>query len=311
MYMSPEQAEGLPIDHRSDLFSLGTVLYAMCTGHPPFRASGTHAVLKRVIDASPRPIREINGEVPPWLCDLVEKLHAKTPEERFQSAKEVAELLGKYLADVQQFGRVQVSEMAPALQIKPTKWQVGDQVLAPLVPEWLYVCKVLEVKADSVLVTFEGAHTAWVQTAEVLPDDIGKNTRVLGFVGFWSGHRPGTVTERRNDQVHILYDNGKFKWTKLNKIVVPSDKLAKPDAVVPVEPSNPKAAFQSALQSQMVAPPYIHHATRRSMKLGLLGSVLGTGVGLALGLTYPTLMPWAGTEVNRDTVLTFCLWGGA
>src|SRR6202022_208423 len=46
MYMSPEQAEGLAVDHRSDLFSLGTVLYAMCTGHPPFRASGTHAVLK-------------------------------------------------------------------------------------------------------------------------------------------------------------------------------------------------------------------------------------------------------------------------
>jgi len=64
MYMSPEQAEGLPIDHRSDLFSLGTVLYAMCTGSSPFRASGTHAVLKRVIDASPRPIREINNEIP-------------------------------------------------------------------------------------------------------------------------------------------------------------------------------------------------------------------------------------------------------
>ena len=56
--VSPEQAEGLAIDHRSDLFSLGTVLYALCTGHPPFRASGTHAVLKRVIDAAPRPIQE-------------------------------------------------------------------------------------------------------------------------------------------------------------------------------------------------------------------------------------------------------------
>src|SRR5208282_6096438 len=67
-FMSPEQAEGLPVDHRSDLFSLGTVLYAMCTGHPPFRASGTHAVLKRVIDASPRPIREVNSEIPDWLC---------------------------------------------------------------------------------------------------------------------------------------------------------------------------------------------------------------------------------------------------
>jgi uncharacterized protein (TIGR03067 family) len=109
MYMSPEQAEGLPIDHRSDLFSLGTVLYAMCTGHPPFRASGTHAVLKRVIDASPRPIREINSEIPDWLCAIIGKLHAKKPEDRFQTAKEVAELLGQRLADVQ-VGRVIAGE---------------------------------------------------------------------------------------------------------------------------------------------------------------------------------------------------------
>jgi hypothetical protein len=101
MYMSPEQAEGLAVDHRSDLFSLGSVLYAMCTGHPPFRASGTHAVLKRVIDASPRPIPETNNEIPDWLCDLIAKLHAKKPEDRFQTAREVGELLGQRLADLQ------------------------------------------------------------------------------------------------------------------------------------------------------------------------------------------------------------------
>jgi serine/threonine protein kinase len=48
MYMSPEQAEGLAVEHRSDSFSLGTMLYAMCTGHPPFRASGTHAVFRKI-----------------------------------------------------------------------------------------------------------------------------------------------------------------------------------------------------------------------------------------------------------------------
>jgi hypothetical protein len=101
MYMSPEQAEGLPIDHRSDLFSLGTVLYTMCTGRTPFRASGTHAVLKRVIDASPRPIREINNEIPDWLCDTIARLHAKRPEDRFQTAGEVAEVLGQQLAHLQ------------------------------------------------------------------------------------------------------------------------------------------------------------------------------------------------------------------
>src|SRR5436309_9728906 len=101
MYMSPEQAEGLSVDHRSDLFSLGTVLYAMCTGRPPFRATGTMAVLKRVVEETPRPIREINLDIPEWLCATIAKLHAKKPEERFQTAKEVAELLGQRLSDLQ------------------------------------------------------------------------------------------------------------------------------------------------------------------------------------------------------------------
>jgi hypothetical protein len=105
MYMSPEQAEGLTIDHRSDLFSLGTVLYAMCTGDPPFRATGTVAVLKRVVEEIPRPIREINSEIPDWLEAIVATLHAKNPEDRFQTAKEVAELLGQHLAHVQQPGQ--------------------------------------------------------------------------------------------------------------------------------------------------------------------------------------------------------------
>jgi uncharacterized protein (TIGR03067 family) len=121
MYMSPEQAEGLQVDHRSDLFSLGTVLYAMCTGHPPFRASGTHAVLKRVIDAAPRPIREINSEIPDWLCDIIAKLHTKKPEDRFPSAKEVAELLGQHLAHVQQPGTVPLPTFASRTKIRSSR----------------------------------------------------------------------------------------------------------------------------------------------------------------------------------------------
>jgi uncharacterized protein (TIGR03067 family) len=108
MYMSPEQAEGVNVDLRSDLFSLGTVLYVMCTGRPPFRATGTMAVMKRVIEDTPTPIREVNPDIPEWLADIIAKLHAKKPDERIQSAKEVAELLGRHLADVQA-GRSQVA----------------------------------------------------------------------------------------------------------------------------------------------------------------------------------------------------------
>ena len=102
MYMAPEQAQGDAIDQRADLFSLGSVLYVMCSGRPPFRASTTLAVLKRVAEDTPRPIREIIPEVPEWLCAIVEKLHAKKPDERFQTAREVAELLGQHLVHERQ-----------------------------------------------------------------------------------------------------------------------------------------------------------------------------------------------------------------
>jgi urea transport system substrate-binding protein len=102
LYMSPEQANGQDVDQRSDLFSLGSVLYAMCTGQPPFRAEKTVSVLKRVRKDTPPPIREINPNIPDWLAAMVVKLHAKEPAQRFQSAAEVAELFGQHLAQLHQ-----------------------------------------------------------------------------------------------------------------------------------------------------------------------------------------------------------------
>ncbi|MEZ6126902.1 MAG: protein kinase [Planctomycetaceae bacterium] len=101
-YMSPEQARAETVDHRSDLFSLGSVMYAMCTGHAPFRAESSYSVLRLITDKEPRPIREINPDVPEWLCAIIRKLMAKQANERFASAQEVAELLEDCLAHVQQ-----------------------------------------------------------------------------------------------------------------------------------------------------------------------------------------------------------------
>jgi len=100
-YMAPEQARGEAIDHRTDLFSLGSVLYAMCAGHSPFRAETTMGVLHRICKETPRPLRELNPNVPEWLERIIRRLHAKEPGKRFQSAEEVAEVLGRRLALVQ------------------------------------------------------------------------------------------------------------------------------------------------------------------------------------------------------------------
>jgi len=96
-YMSPEQTRGDRIDHRSDLFSLGSVLYAMCTGRPPFQSETTLGVLQSIREDEPLAVREISPAIPDELASLISGLLEKSPKHRFQSAGEVAALLEEML----------------------------------------------------------------------------------------------------------------------------------------------------------------------------------------------------------------------
>lgn len=93
LYMAPEQAMGEEPDHRSDLFSLGAVLYEMCAGQPPFAGNSALAILKQIADTKHRPLRELNPEIPEWLADTIDMLLAKKPADRMQSATHLVELL--------------------------------------------------------------------------------------------------------------------------------------------------------------------------------------------------------------------------
>ena len=105
-YMAPEQASGQRrVDSRADLFSLGSVLFAMCTGRVPFRADTVHGVLHQVIEKSAPSIQSVVADLPAWLDEIIARLHAKDPAERFQTADEVAELLRAHLAHLQDPGR--------------------------------------------------------------------------------------------------------------------------------------------------------------------------------------------------------------
>jgi eukaryotic-like serine/threonine-protein kinase len=88
--MSPEQALGLPLDARSDLFSLGSLLYEMLTGEAPFRASSAAATLARVCSYRPPPVRQLRAEIPAEISALVERLLEKEPNARPRDAGEVA-----------------------------------------------------------------------------------------------------------------------------------------------------------------------------------------------------------------------------
>jgi serine/threonine protein kinase len=77
-------------------------MYAMSTGFPPFRGETSYGTLSRICATQPQPIRQINPDIPQWLVAIIEKLHAKKPEDRFQSAQQVADLLQQCLAHLRQ-----------------------------------------------------------------------------------------------------------------------------------------------------------------------------------------------------------------
>ena len=87
--MSPEQAEGKPIDYRSDIFSFGIVLFELATGERPFKGHSVLSILSSIVRDAPRPPNELNPHLPRDLARIIRRCLAKDPEERYQSAKDL------------------------------------------------------------------------------------------------------------------------------------------------------------------------------------------------------------------------------
>lgn len=135
MYMAPEQARAEPVDHRADLFSLGSVLYTLGTGRPPFRGDTTLAILLNVCEQTPAPIGDLNPDIPGRLEHIIDKLMAKKPADRYQSAQEVSDMLNTALAERPYAGRRSVQPI-PTVRPAPKtasalRWVFG--VIAALI----------------------------------------------------------------------------------------------------------------------------------------------------------------------------------
>jgi len=114
-YMSPEQAEGEEIDHRSDIYALGVMAYQMCTGHAPFEDTSPVVVLRLHADKAPPDPREVNPDLPDAVAEVILKALAKQPEDRYPSAGAFARALMEALSARKQKRR----EKAAAISLPP------------------------------------------------------------------------------------------------------------------------------------------------------------------------------------------------
>lgn len=125
-YMSPEQVQSRPIDARSDLFSLGSVLYFMRTGVPPFDASTSIAAMRSVVEDVPPALRIVAPGTPERLSAIVARSLEKDPSARFQTAERVREALADCLARLER-GEI---DATPAPAVRPATMLAGIAIVA-------------------------------------------------------------------------------------------------------------------------------------------------------------------------------------
>jgi len=143
-YMSPEQVAGKKVDHRSDMFSAGVILYEMLTGRRPFEADNDAAILRAITDSTPEPVARYKTGVPEELQRIVSKLLEKTPALRYQHA-------GDFLADLKKAGQqpeAGLSKEQPSIAVLPFVNLSAD-------PEQEYFCDGISEEIINVLTQLE------------------------------------------------------------------------------------------------------------------------------------------------------------
>ena len=127
-YMSPEQAKGGPLDHRTDQFSVGLILHEMATGRPPFRRDTPAQVLAAVIERDPDPLRRLRADVPEGLEALVTRCLQKDPARRFEKTDELASELASLA------GRSRAGSLAVAVASPQALPAISAEVVPPPLP---------------------------------------------------------------------------------------------------------------------------------------------------------------------------------
>jgi len=116
-YMSPEQAEGKPLDHRTDIFSLGVILYEIATGERPFQGDTTISVISSIVKDTPRAVTDVNPALPRDLGRIIRRALVKDPDHRYQTVRDLGNDLEDLKRDVDSGEVLSSSASREALRI--------------------------------------------------------------------------------------------------------------------------------------------------------------------------------------------------
>ena len=128
-YMSPEQADGLEVDGRGDIYSLAVVMYEALTGTAPFKADNPITLIRKIIDKIPENPRKLNSDIPKWLDEIIMKCLEKNPDDRIQNGSSLADSIREHKIII---GEKTVSDLSATVELsndnKKTQKITADQL---------------------------------------------------------------------------------------------------------------------------------------------------------------------------------------